>query len=73
MDEHVRLVLPDDPDMTKALICDAMSQDDGFLNAVCACVAGWFAFQPDEDWDAVKGEMDKIRRLVMRDAQCRAE
>ena len=64
LQDDVKVTLPACSDMTKALLCDAMSQSDEFLNCVCACVAGWFAFQPADVWEKVKKEMDLIRSQV---------
>lgn len=68
-DGHARMTLPDDPDTLKALLCDAMSQNDNFLNAVCGCVAGWWAFQPDAAWEHCKDEMDRIRTEIRKKLQ----
>lgn len=64
--DHATLVLPEDPDETRALICDAMSQSDEFLDIVASCLAGWCALQSDESWNKVKTAMDGIREQIKR-------
>lgn len=64
LDEHAHIVVPESEDILKALLCDAMCQNEQLFSNILSCIAGISAFIDDSSWQKHKDFMERVRSNI---------